>query len=76
MLKDNSHHSLIFIFVMYWVSKPIKKSIDRYWHKMNRIRRKNKWVPIYMEIPLFEGSDRVVRVETGRKRFIEKNRKC
>ena len=62
MIKDLSRKDLIMLNVFngfiiprcFTYTKTVRKSIDRYWHRVNKVRRKNRWVPIIHEVECFD----------------------
>ena len=72
MIKDLSCKDLMLVSMYiglvnpycFTFTKTVIKSIDRYWHKLNKVRRKNRWVPWTHDVELFDGS--TIKVKIGK----------
>ena len=72
MIKDMSHKHLLTASALYgnilshclFYSKTVRKSIDRYWHRANKIRRKDRWVPRI--VGKFDFHGRNIKIKLGK----------
>ena len=64
MILTNAFNGLM-IPRCFTYTKSVRKSIDRYWHRANKIKRKNRWVPVIREAECADGS--IIKVKMGKR---------
>lgn len=73
LIKDMSYKNLLLTLTLYGYmlpscfifTKAVRKSINRYWHRINKIKRANKWAPRI--IGEFQLGDRTVKIQHGHR---------